>query len=763
MKELENNWEKYLKENLPAVKKGLHLKYEEREEHEIARAICLWKFSRGIDSNTERREFLRYFAVDASSFNVVKTIAMIESLPDRIWRKLLWKENMDFMSRESFLRRLTNKQKLAIRSAYDSLFGKNPAIPSCLRDGFGYRLRHLFKKESVEDLLDEEYVDYDRMQSKGAWAFNLLELDFGFSLYPNGEDDDTMITNKKWTRFLSVKEHINDFIVNQEFGMYWQLYRSARSNYVICPEKEVELKNHVCPGFWMTLFLHAMFWIVSPVIAGLCVFNMQIGFHLWEIPFLLVGAITPLWCVAAVLKIVGLIFATWIMKLFENKMSDRTKAAWKMVWKVCKIVWKVSKWIVYTMIVLGLGFLVYVFAIFTYTFASKAIPVTGILLYLLSIGSAFWYIIVIAISAPQDTMKWYSKVPKWIKTITWVIPLIAAFRALDYFAGQQIVTFIVHWSQVIGLWVWDAMQWIWGVISYAPSLTFAVIFMVVYLTLSVIMLITSITNERKFAQLQQILLYIMFFGSLVPFLCFAIYAGVSSFVQVFSILEVVPALIKIFFILLIFIGIVLVIRRIEINGFTIDRREKSRYFAKKISSSSSSQYQKVMQKALMQHKEEELNSILDFACLWFKEYRGSFVRMTTAIDDPKKLLKLGNQLSKLDNEEDWFIFMRYILLSKYDVRKAKSALAKEKKEQKLMDEKYGRIKSHMKSFFMAIWELIIWVPVNLWKLIAWCSIKVWQGVTWFFTKIWQFLCTFKDVWDLFNKRCPYISKSKYLN
>lgn len=683
-------------------------------------------------------------------------IAMVESLPDRVWRKLLWKENMDFMSRESFLRRLTNRQKLAIENAYNSLFGKAPAIPSCLRDGFGYKLRHLFKKESVEDLLHERYIDYDRMQSKGAWAFNLLELDFGFALYPNGEDDDTVITNKKWTRFLSVKEHINDFIVNQEFGMYWQLYRSARSNYVICPEKEVELRSHVCPGFWMTLFLHTMFWIVPPVVAALCVFNMRIGFHFWEIPFLLIGAITPLWCVIALLKIGVLALAQLILKLFENKMSDRTKSAWKMVWKVCK-------WIVYTVIALGLGFLVCVFAIFTYTFASKAIPVMGILLYLLSVGSAFWYIIVIAISAPQDTMKWYSKVPKWIRTIAWVIPSIASFRVLDYFAGQQIVTFIVHWSQVIGLWIWGAMQWIWGVLSYAPSLTFAVIFMILFLVLSVLMLITSITNERRFVQLEKILLYTMFFGFLVPVCCFAIYAGVSSFVQLFSILEVVPALIKFLFVMLISVGIVLAIRRIEINSFTIERREKSRYLAKRLSSDSGKQYQKVMQKALMQHKEDELNTILDFACKWFDMYRGSFVRIATNVQDPKKLLKLSTQLDKFDNEEDRFIFMRYILLGNCNVKEAKTALAKEKKEQELMDEKYGRIKSHMKFFFIAIWEVIIWIPVNLWKLIAWFFIKLWQGIVWFFTKIWQFLCTFKDIWDLFNKRCPYISKSKYLN
>ena len=542
--------------------------------------------------------------------------------------------------------------------------------------------------------------------------------------------------------------------------MYWQLYRSARSNYVICPEKEVELKNHVCPGFWMTLFLHAMFWIVSPVIAALCVFNMQIGFHLWEIPFLLVGAITPLWCIVAVLKIGVLALATLILKLFENKMSDRTKAAWKMVWK---IVWKVCKWIVYTTIVLGLGFLVYVFAIFTYTFASKAIPVMGILLYLLSVGSVFWYIIVFIISVPKDNFKWYSKWPKWIRTIAWVIPLIASFRVLDYFAGHQIVTFIVQWSQVIGLWIWDAMQWIWGVISYAPSLTFAVIFIVFSLVIMVLMFITSITNERRFAQLEKILLYTMLFGFFIPLCCFILYAGVSSFIEFLSIFGTIPVLIKILFAVLISAGIVLAIRRIEINSDTIERREKSRYLAKRVSIGSAKQYQKVMQRALMQHKENELNSILDFACTWFDEYRGSFVRMTTAIDDPKKLLKLGNQLSKLDNEEDRFIFIRYILLGKYSVKEAKTALAKEKKEQALMDEKYGRIKSHTKSFFIAIWEFIIWIPVTLWKLIVWFFTKLWQGVVWFFIKIWQFLCTFKDVWDLFNKRCPYISKSKYLN
>ena len=733
MEELEKKWEEFLQENLPAVIESLHLEYEERVEHEIARAICLWKFSKDINSNEERREFLRPFVVDESiSFNVVKTIAMIESLPDRVWRKLLWKENMDFMSRESFLRRLTNRQKIAIRSAYDSLFGKEPVIPVCLSEGFLYKITHLFKKESVESLLSEDYSDYNRMQSKGAWAFNLLELDFGFSLYPNGEDDDTMITNKKWTRFLSIKEHINDFIVNQEFGMYWKLYRSARSNYVISPNKKVQLSNHVCPGFWMTLFIHAMFWIISPGIAALCIFNIHIGFHLWEIPILLVGGITPLWLTIAFLKWGITALVDGIAKLFKIKLSDRAK-------KILKGI-GIAGLVAIIIVLVGLCIWgIYYITTQLYIFGVLASPIIGSVLYVLSLLACIYWLIVICFLLNDGD---YDDIPTWIRRIGVFIPAALVLRLFDVYAFADVIS-----------WISFAATWVWGLITYAPALTVALVVIIVILGVATKLLILSEKDERTFAKVEKTIIYVSFFGLFIPSICFIIYAGVSSLSDLFSLFGVIPVLIKILFGLTVGIVLVLLSRYMVINTYTIEIREKSRSFAERLSEKVLKQDQKVMRKALMQHQEDDLNTILDFACTWFDKYRRSFINMTiTTVHDTKELLKLSVQLNKFDNEEDRFLFMRYILLSRYTVKQAKSAVEKEKKQQKITDENFERITSQFGSFFIALWELIIWIPVNLWKLIVW-----------FFTKVWRLLCTLKDLWNLFNKFCPYISKSKYID
>ena len=731
MEELEKKWEEFLQENLPAVIEGLHLKYEEREEREIAKAICLWRFSKEIESNEERREFLLPFVMDESTFNVVKTIAMIESLPDRVWRKLLWKENMDFMSRESFLRRLTNRQKIAIRSAYDSLFGKEPVIPVCLSEGFLYKITHLFKKESVESLLSEGYLNYNRMQSKGAWAFNLLELDFGFSLYPNGEDDDTVITNKKWTRFLSIKEHINDFIVNQEFGMYWKLYRSARSNYVISPNKKVQLNNHVCPGFWMTLFLHAMFWIISPVVAILCVFNIHIGFHLWEIPILLVGAITPLWSTIAFLKWGIVSFASWIAKLFKINLYDKTKKIWK--W-ICIVVGSCLG-------VFFVGLVIYEVVIKLYMFGILVSPVIGPMLYILSLLACFYWFFVFLVKV-SDGPNDYDDIPKWIRRIGMFITVALALRLFDVYAFGPIIS-----------WIAFAATWIWEIMTYSPVLTFAFVFILANLGVAAKLLILSEKDERTFSKIEKIITYVSIFGLFVPTICFIVYAGVSSLSELFSLFGVIPVVMKILFGITIATVLLLLSRYMVINTYTIDIREKSRSFAERLSEKVSKQDQKVMRKALMQHQEDDLDIILDFACIWFDKHKRDFIVMAIgSVDQPNKLFQLNAELKKIHNEDDRLIFMRFILLSDYSINKAKSALAKEKKQQALEDYKSKRIASQFGSFFIALWELIIWVPVKLWKLIVW-----------FFTKVWQLLCTLKDLWNLFNKFCPYISKAKYID
>ncbi|PJE58354.1 MAG: hypothetical protein COU81_01230 [Candidatus Portnoybacteria bacterium CG10_big_fil_rev_8_21_14_0_10_36_7] len=75
----------------------------------------------------------------------------------------------------------------------------------------------------------------------------MLDLDFGFNEYPNGELDDTKVVEYSPLRFLSKKNHDDDFVVNQEDGIHWWLYSNARSNYLWKPSRQVTLKSSICP------------------------------------------------------------------------------------------------------------------------------------------------------------------------------------------------------------------------------------------------------------------------------------------------------------------------------------------------------------------------------------------------------------------------------------------------------------------------------------------------------------------------------------
>jgi hypothetical protein len=229
---------------------------------------------------------------------MIRTIARIESMPTMVWRKILWRYNIDFMSLESFLRRLSPEQATAIVDNYEDLCVRHD-IPRVFS-----KWDRFWGKITMEKILSEGYVHDDRYCNKAAMSYNLLDLDFGFNKYPNGVNDDEMVVEVSPFRFLSVKNHVNDFVVNTEGGRYWRFYRTARSNYAWFPNWQVELETHICPGFWYTLLIHLLFWVISPLffmtLVGAIVHRsssiMSLGFTMFTgIP----GMFTPLWLLLA--------------------------------------------------------------------------------------------------------------------------------------------------------------------------------------------------------------------------------------------------------------------------------------------------------------------------------------------------------------------------------------------------------------------------------------------------------------------------------
>ena len=119
---------------------GLTFKYQKQtDKAEISQALRLWKFILNFmekDNLVVRREFLSEYIGNKNGF--VAAVAAMEYLPTSVWRKILWKHNIDFTSFESFLRRLTPKQFLAIHNNCQDLW--NNDVPRVARGRSGKKI-----------------------------------------------------------------------------------------------------------------------------------------------------------------------------------------------------------------------------------------------------------------------------------------------------------------------------------------------------------------------------------------------------------------------------------------------------------------------------------------------------------------------------------------------------------------------------------------------------------------------------------------------
>jgi hypothetical protein len=304
---------------------------------DIIEALSLWRFiSREVvwdycgdespsEQWTKRKEVLATLLDCNKENDFINILLMIESMPTLAFRKMFWGLNIDFMSPESFWRRLSYSQMSGIKAFYHS-FWEEQVAPEVIYRG----KKKLMKKISREDILNSEFDANLRYSDTGAMSYSLLKWDFGFNAYPNGVNDDTKVVEISPLRFFSVKNQADDFIVNTEDGVYFWLYRKARSNYVVHHRKPVELKRAVCPGFWYTVVLQAWFWIVSPIWL-LTLFTFQLCGHgpalrwYWMIPLFLPSYFTPAWCAAAGIKYFSLKYLSGAVEAVVDFIKDHAK------------------------------------------------------------------------------------------------------------------------------------------------------------------------------------------------------------------------------------------------------------------------------------------------------------------------------------------------------------------------------------------------------------------------------------------------------
>jgi hypothetical protein len=703
----------FFQENLQSQKVA-YKGYASQAKEAIIFAILFWQYIRNIKATIYNNEEYRYFLKDAmgkmqgQGNRFVVLILMIEYLPTSVWRNLLWEENIDFMSFESFLRRLDPAQAEAIKVNYTDL--DSGVIPRVMKKGLRSKVKVFFKVITLEKLMDEPYVKAERNTTRAAWAYSLLGLDFGFGLYPEGDNNDFKITNKSFTRFLSIKNHINDFVVNQENGKYWAMYRSARSNVAFRSGKTVELKSHICPGFWWTLFVHLMFWILSPVVFTLSALALHHwGFSTINLVLLLAFSLTPVWLlIFIVIKLIDLI----------PFPSDESAA------KVGKII---------GIGIAGAIILLVVGAIFFYCFKFGMFLELGILYSVLLIPSLIGTI-VLFINTSSGRI--WDDIPDWAKNLYFAISIAVGVRLVDLHI-VKVATTIWHGICIACSWIADCfteqtMLTLWVlIVSYSLVRILAISF-------------RAFKDEEKFVREQRSIMKLLWvaMGASVVYMFTNMYEMGVVGITLFS-----PLFICLFIGLIIGMAVFL-IERYLINYEMIGARKKARVLVDYLYDSLYKKH-KISVSTMLENKfliglpEETTETLFDevvnfIHSTFYKESgeeRSYLLRMFALYINEKTLEefeKSKNKFSNLSGEDRYFVFLKIILRGlSFETAVEKHVEEVEVKEQ---------ITVKRQRFFSRIFS-----PIKF--------VFIWIG---------RFFLTLKDIYVLFNKYCPSVSKTKVL-
>lgn len=712
-------------------KKGLvAFSYKNPEKkHAMLTALIFWevirKFSHNMTCDDQRKlSFISDFLTDPMAENnrYLKIVAMIEALPTAVWRKLLWRENIDFSDYEPCLRRLNEEQIKAIENNYEDLFGATPTTPRVLKKSWRDRVKLFFGIMSVEKIRAEEYEPLKRNASKGAYAFTLLDLDFGFSLYPQGDNNDTKITNKKYTRFFSVKEHINDFVVNQEDGKYWWLYKTARSNYAINPKATIEIKDHVCPGFWLTLMLHSLFWIVSPialVVTGLVV--AKNGLSAASLSPAIFAFAMIFWNFIAIIRTIVSVLV---------KLTEKSKVA--------------------RIILAAIGILVLIFIAGMFLFAILLVignsikglmPVCGPLLSTLLVLTAVFHIFFLMFCTGEKSLFKYNKIPTFVRFLMHATVAAVVIVLFDKFLAESIINFTVKTAQ--DFWYW-----------YTGNLLLAnwFILSIPFFTLFIYFYDMFLRNEERFASLRKTFTWLS-----KGFLIITITAFIILFWKVgsFDVVEFgyVPSF-ALAFVFLAFAASIIMLDQVTLEN--IEERIKASQFIYKINNKIGgllykSYIDKVVKSRWLNsldrnEKWNTIDKIQDLAFYLFRDnldYRIDFTDLLIIKGSLDILAFIEQDITTIDVDfysDKEILEMMEIIVSGKSMEKA---ITKIEINRNANLKVLGRAK-------------------NFGMILAFPFILIYKIGAWIVKKTKQFIGTLVDLVAFFNKSCPFITKSRYL-
>lgn len=756
-------WQDFYKKYANETEKFLEFNYSRKTRQYVNQIVEALTFRNFIRNNVahdfpERRSFLFAIISDQNFSESIRLIARIESLPSSVWRKILWRENIDFISFESFLRRITPEQVMAIQNNFEDLFGTNPKIPRVFLKSLRDRVRIFFGILSLDKILKEPYDYYERNQSKPAMAYNLLGLDFGFSLYPGGKNDDTKITNKKFTRFLSIKNHINDFIVNMEDGKYWWMYKSARSNFVVRYGKEVKIKTHICPGFWATMFYHLLFWIISPVLfTGLLITGIKTGN--WNIagPALFVSSLTPVWCVLAFLKLLFYLLI-WLLREMLG-WCEKQEDVFKKI---------VIFGLILPLGIVGLGMFLHISYLLVVGLSLFFGPV---LAFLMVCALIFYFIVLIGI---LNESNFYRNVPLWVKNLAYIILGAAVLRTIDLWVYKHVARAVY----VSAIFVADFASYLWD--SFISQNLIILIWMCLSgFVFMFFMNLIGIFNRDEKLFVERTKRSTGFLGlwillSLVFVEAQLLYTGnLGSFIH-YPFLWILP----LFSVITAWLAAIFQMK--TITDEEIRKRMVSRVLVNNLNSSYLSDGKFKFNNNLFIDndwlsalpKEQALKILEDIKEISMKFSRmSSYDKKHNVFLARKRVLyfviksatpTLIEQLKSCDagyveslSFVDRLSFI-YKLTTGLTIKKAKKEMDSLIKNRiRSLNESVKKVESRKRMWWKLIYSLVFFLKLCC-KPFIWFWIKIIRPFV-------RFLATIKDLWKLFNERCPYVTKSELLS
>lgn len=708
--------------------------YGQKQKEGITIALILWKFLRKFTEQTgyygweAKRAFIADFLLNnplAKQHAAIRLVAKIEALPTTVWRKLLWRENIDFPDYEPCLRRLSFDQQFAIEHNHAALFSTDkPETPPVLRKSWRDRVKSFFGMLSPDSLLEEEYDDIRRNQSKGAYAFSLLGLDFGFSLYPNGDNDDRKITNKKFTRFLSVKSHINDFIVNKEDGKYWWLYKTARSNYAFYPNKKVQMKNHVCPGFWWTLIVQSLFWIVSPLAL------LSTGLTIANNGFIPTSLIPAIFAFPMIIWTCVLVMRTIVNFIYELIKDIKWLSMVGMIIGISAGVAVIAFIIGAILVAMGLSI-------------AGLSPIFGPLLSTAFVLTAGFYVVFFLTNIMNSNNSWfeYDDVPRFVRYLLHMVVGAFIISIIDKFVSTPVINVTVYIAQ--SLWEWYTSNLLvtnWFIFSLIFFVLFAYFFEM------------YLSDEKRFASFEKTFTWLTKGFMAITIIVIVIFLTKN---QKFDVDDFGLAPSLALSILFLVSGFSLMMLN-QVNKVSIAERERAAEFLLDIKKNIGGIAYKSYVASLLgskwlptniDEKWKVIDQIRSLAFTFFEDndkHRIGFVELLVQKGSLNIVSRLNREWSDImcvnSNAEEKYLLVQ-LMITGSSLDEAIKIMEQKRTIARKLANRAKKISSAIALPFVAIW----------------------QAICWFFSKIWQFLCTLKDLWDFFNKRCPFVTQSRYLD